>query len=102
MEKTHTGQLKGWEGLAGACRADCELENFLSADLDLFDEILREVWSALTRRSKLEIEKQKATQELHFALEKAKDQARQIRLGIQVHLGLRNERLEMFGIKPLP
>jgi hypothetical protein len=100
MDNTHAGQLKDWEGLAGACRADRKLENLLSGDLDTFDEVLREAWSALTRRAKLESEKQKATKELKDALYKARDQARQLRLGIQLHLGLRNERLEEFGIKP--
>jgi hypothetical protein len=101
MDTSHAGPLKDWEGFAGACRADCELENFLSGDLDTFDEVLRDVWSALTRRSKLESEKRKATKELNDALYKAREQARQLRLGIQLHLGLRNERLKVFGIKPL-
>jgi hypothetical protein len=97
---THAGQLKDWGSLASACRANRDLENFLSRDLDIFDEALREVWIALTRKSELEAEKQKATKKLNDALYKAREQARHLRLGIQLHLGPRNERLEVFGIKP--
>ena len=60
MDNTsHAEQLRALEGLAGACRADRELEDFLRRDLDTFDEALRKVWSALTRRAELESEKGK-------------------------------------------
>jgi hypothetical protein len=101
MDNTsHAEQLRTLEGLASACRADRELEDFLSRDLDTFDEALRKVWSALTRRAELESEKQTATRELQDALYDAREQARHLRLGVQLQLGLWNERLEVFGITP--
>lgn len=44
--------------------------------------------------------RQKATRELQDALYDAREQARHLRLGVQLHLGLWNERLEVFGITP--
>lgn len=64
-------------------------------------QTLDEIKALSTRQETLKADKQKATQDLRAAFDRARDQAIQIRAAVKSRLGPRTEKLVEFQVAPL-
>jgi len=88
-------------GLSGRVAENADVLPVVTAEKDELDRSLGLFDDARKRQKIYDAEKRKATQHMVAALDRGKEAARQVRLGVKFRLGARNEKLSLFNVAPL-
>jgi len=101
MPSSYADHIRDWESLETAVTDHVDQLGGYEEHLDELQVVKNEVKSVKARQDLHDGARQKATQDLSFALDRGREAAVKMRGFIKAKLGPRNELLNRFGIAPM-
>jgi hypothetical protein len=101
MNRGQRGTLTDFQKLAKACGTDPKLSAQLEPYLSDLAQVAKEAEQFRAQRDRHQADIREATRQLMLVLQKGRDLAMHVRLGVKVAYGPRDQRLVQFGIKLL-
>ncbi len=101
MPSSYADHIRDWESLETAVIDHVDQLGGYEEHLDELQEARTEVKSVKRQQDLHDGARQKATQDLSFALDRGRDAAVRLRGFIRAKLGPRNELLNRFGVAPV-